>query len=215
MSVEALMTDRPVWRGRMHSWTFFALVPAGLVLILFADGAMARAASIAYVASVLAVFGTSAAYHRLANSLRARQVMQRLDHSMIYLLITGTYVPLCLVALPLKWGVPLLVAVAIAGLVGMILKLLAFGKVTWLSNSLYPAMGWAAVIASPALITYLSLTELILVISGGLAYTIGLPIFALKRPNPWPATFGYHEIWHAFTVVAAVLHFAAVAAFVL
>jgi hemolysin III len=97
----------------------------------------------------------------------------------------------------------------------MVLKLAAFGKVTWLSNSLYPAMGWAAVIASPALITYLSTTELILVVSGGLAYTIGLPIFALQRPNPWPATFGYHEIWHAFTVVAAALHFAAVAAFVL
>jgi hemolysin III len=215
MTVHALMLDRPVWRGRMHSWTFFALVPAGLILILLAEGLLARTASIIYVASVLAVFGTSAAYHRLAHSLRARTVMQRLDHSMIYLLIAGTYVPLCLVALPPQWGIPLLIAVGIAGLLGMVLKLVAFGRLTWLSNSLYPLMGWAAVIASPALIRYLSFTELALVVSGGLAYTIGLPVFALKRPDPWPKVFGYHEIWHLFTVVAALLHFAAVAAFVM
>jgi hemolysin III len=215
MTVHALMLDRPLWRGRMHSWTFFALIPAGVTLVLLAEGALARTASSIYVASVLAVFGTSAAYHRLAQSLRARTIMQRLDHSMIYLLIAGTYVPLCLVALPRHWGIPLLIAVGSAGLTGMVLKLAAFGRLTWLSDSLYPVMGWAAVIASPALIRYLSLTELVLVISGGLAYTIGLPIFALKRPDPWPKIFGYHEIWHLFTVVAALLHFAAVATFVL
>jgi hemolysin III len=215
VTVHALMLDRPVWRGRMHSWTFFALIPAGMALIALSDGALARTASIIYVASVLAVFGTSAAYHRLAQTLRARAIMQRLDHSMIYLLIAGTYVPLCLVALPPKWGIPLLIAVGTIGLLGMVLKLVAFGRWTWLAYSLYPVMGWAAVIASPALIRYLSLTELLLVIAGGLAYTIGLPIFALKRPDPWPHIFGYHEIWHLFTVVAALLHFAAVATFVL
>lgn len=215
MTVHALMLDRPVWRGRMHSWTFFALIPAGLALIVLSEGALARTASVIYVASVLAVFGTSAAYHRLAQTLRARTIMQRLDHSMIYLLITGTYVPLCLVALPPKWGFPLLIAVGTVGLLGMVLKLVAFGRWTWLAYSLYPVMGWAAVIASPALIRYLSLTELLLVIAGGLAYTIGLPIFVLKRPDPWPHIFGYHEIWHLFTVVAALLHFAAVATFVL
>lgn len=209
------MLDRPVWRGRMHSWTFFALIPAGLALIVLSEGALARTASMIYVASVLAVFGTSAAYHRLAQTLRARMIMQRLDHSMIYLLIAGTYVPLCLVALPPRWGIPLLIAVGTIGLLGMVLKLVAFGRWTWLAYSLYPVMGWAAVIASPALIRYLSLTELLLVIAGGLAYTIGLPIFALKRPDPWPHIFGYHEIWHLFTVVAALLHFAAVATFVL
>jgi hemolysin III len=215
MLVHALMHDRPVWRGRMHSWTFFGLLPAGLVLIVLAEGALARTASAIYVLSVLAVFGTSAAYHRLAQSLKARMVMQRLDHSMIYLLIAGTYVPLCLLVLPPHWGVPLLIVVGVIGLVGMVLKLVAFGRWTWLSYSLYPLMGWAAVVASPALITYLSPTELVLVVAGGLAYTVGLPIFALKKPDPWPRTFGYHEIWHSFTVVAALLHFAAVAHFVL
>jgi hemolysin III len=93
---------------------------------------------------------------------------------------------------------------------GMVMKLAAFGRWTWLSNSLYPVMGWAAVIASPALIVHLSQTELVLVVAGGLAYTVGLPIFAMKKPDPWPRTFGYHEIWHLFTVIAALLHFAAV-----
>jgi hemolysin III len=215
MLVHALMCDRPLWRGRMHSWTFFGFIPAGLVLIILAEGALARTASTIYVVSVLAVFGTSAAYHRLAQSLRARTIMQRLDHSMIYLLIAGTYVPLCLVALPPRWGVPLLMSVGLVGLVGMVLKLAAFGRWVWLSNSLYPVMGWAAVLASPALIVHLSQAELVLVVAGGLAYTVGLPIFALKKPDPWPRTFGYHEIWHLCTVVAALLHFAAVAHFVL
>lgn len=211
----SLMNVRPLWRGRMHSWTFFAVIPAGLVLILLTEGALARTSSIIYVVSVLAMFGTSAAYHRLAQTLRARTIMQRLDHSMIFVLIAGTYVPLCLVALPPRWGIPLLIAVGTIGLLGMVLKLVAFGRWTRLTYSLYPVMGWASVIASPALIRYLSLTELLLVIAGGLAYTIGLPIFALKRPDPWPQIFGYHEIWHLFTVVAALLHFAAVANFVL
>jgi hemolysin III len=194
----------------MHSWTFFGFIPAGFVLIVLAEGAMAQVASVIYVVSLLAVFGTSAAYHRLAQSLRARTIMQRLDHSMIYLLIAGTYVPLCLVALPPRWGVPLLVTVGLIGIAGMVMKLVAFGRWTWLSNSLYPVMGWAAVIASPALIVHLSQMELALIVAGGLAYTVGLPIFAMKKPDPWPRTFGYHEIWHLFTVVAALLHFAAV-----
>ncbi len=210
MLVHALMHERPLWRGRMHSWTFFGLIPAGLALIILAEGVLARTVSTIYVASVLSVFGTSAAYHRLAQSLRARIIMQRLDHSMIYLLIAGTYVPICLIALPLRWGLPLLVAVGLVGLMGMVMKLAAFGRWTWLSNSLYPVMGWAAVIASPALIVHLSQTELVLVVAGGLAYTVGLPIFAMKKPDPWPRTFGYHEIWHLFTVIAALLHFAAV-----
>ena len=105
--------------------------------------------------------------------------MQRLDHGMIYLLIAGTYTPICLVALPLRWGIPLL--------------------------------GWAAVAATPALRDSLSGLQLALVFSGGVAYTVGFPILLLRRPDPWPRVFGYHEVWHSLTVLAAVLHFGAVA----
>lgn len=215
MSAAHLMAERPVWRGRLHSWSFLAAVPAGALLLVLADGALARTAAALYVGSLLAVFGTSAAYHRLAHSLRARQILQRLDHSMIYLLIAGTYVPLCLVVLPPAWGVPLLVVVGAAAVVGVVLKLVAFGRLRWLSYSLYPIMGWSAVAVAPALWKHLATGQLLLVIGGGLAYTVGLPVFALRRPNPWPTVFGYHEIWHAFTVLAAGLHFAAVASFLI
>ena len=194
----------------MHAWVFFLALPAGLLLVLGAQGATARIAAGIYAASVLAVFGTSAAYHRLARSPGARAVMQRLDHSMIYLLIAGTYVPVCLVALPPAWGVPLLIAVGAGALCGMVLKLVAFGRVRWLSHSLYPLLGWTAVLATPALIRHVDPVTLALVIAGGLAYSIGIPVLVLRRPDPWPRVFGYHEVWHSFTVLAAALHFAAV-----
>jgi hemolysin III len=214
VTFDVLTAERPLWRGRMHSWAFFACIPAGILLILVADGATATIASAIYIATVLLAFGTSASYHRLATSLRARRIMQRLDHSTIYLLIAGTYVPLCLVALPPAWGIPLLVVVGVGATTGVVLKLVAFGKVSWLGNALYPLLGWGAVAAAPGLIRYLTPLQLILVASGGLAYTIGIPVLARRRPDPWPRTFGYHEIWHSFTVVAAGLHFAAVAAVV-
>lgn len=208
------MAERPVWRGRLHTWAFFAVIPAGVALVLVADGAAATAAAAIYVVSLLLVFGTSAAYHRLANTARSRRIMQRLDHSMIYLLIAGTYVPVCIVALPPAWGVPMLVVVGVGAVAGMVQKLLAFGRVQWFGYAMYPVLGWIAVIASPALVKYLSALQLVLVVAGGLAYTIGIPVLARKRPDPWPRTFGYHEIWHSFTVLAAGLHFAAVAAVV-
>ncbi|TVR26286.1 MAG: hypothetical protein EA389_06480 [Ilumatobacter sp.] len=215
MTFDVLTAERPLWRGRLHSWAFFLCLPVGALLIVLADGATAKIASAIYIATVLLAFGTSASYHRLATSLRARRIMQRLDHSAIYLLIAGTYVPLCLVALPPAWGVPMLVIVGIGASTGVVLKLVAFGKVTWIGNSLYPLLGWAAVIASPGLIRYLTPLQLALVAGGGIAYTIGIPVLARRRPDPWPRTFGYHEVWHVFTVVAAGLHFAAVATVVI
>ena len=195
----------------MHSWWFALAIPAGALLIISSEEAEARVAASIYAATLLLVFGTSAAYHRLARSTRARLVMQRLDHSMIYLLIAGTYTPLCLVALPKSWGIPILVSVAVCAVVGIVLKLTAFGRAQVVSFALYPIMGWAIVAAVPVLIDNLSASQLALIIAGGLAYTVGIPVLFIRRPDPWPSTFGYHEVWHLFTVVAATLHFAAVA----
>lgn len=195
----------------MHTWAFVLSIPCGTVLIVVASGAAATTAASIYVGALLAVFGTSSAYHRLAQTYRARRIMQRLDHSMIYLLIAGTYAPICLVALPTRWGVPLLAVVGGVALVGVALKLSGSRRLDWIGYVLYPAMGWAAVAVVPALFTYLSPVQLVLIIAGGVAYSIGLPILLLRRPDPWPAVFGYHEIWHGFTVVAAMLHFGAVA----
>lgn len=215
MRTDVLTAERPLWRGRLHTWAFFAALPAGILLIVSADGTTASVAVGIYVATLLVAFGTSASYHRLATSLRARRVMQRLDHAAIYLLITGTYVPMCLIALPPGWGIPLLVAISAGAAVGVVLKLSGVRRLPWLGYALYPALGWAAVFVAPALVEHLSPLQFGLIIAGGLAYTIGIPVLVARRPDPWPKVFGYHEVWHGFTVLAAVLHFGAVAALVL
>jgi hemolysin III len=202
---------RPVWRGKMHAWTFFASIPAGIALIWLADGVAATVGAAIYSATLLLLFGTSAAYHRLAQSERARTIMQRLDHSMIYLLIAGTYVPLCLVAMPPSWGIPMLAIIGSLALIGVVLKLAFFHGARYVSHSLYVVMGWVAIVAMPVLLDSLSALQMGLIIAGGVAYTIGMPVLLTRRPNPWPTTFGYHEVWHLLTVIAAGLHFAAVA----
>jgi hemolysin III len=208
---DVLTAERPTWRGLMHMWAFLLAIPAGVLLIVFADHAGARAAASIYSATLLLVFGTSAGYHRLAKSYRARRVMQRLDHSMIYLLIAGTYVPICIVALPGNWGIPLLSVVGGFALLGIVIKSAHIKRLQWLGYALYPIMGWAALVTAPALRTSLTPVQLGLVVAGGLAYTIGFPVLMLRRPDPWPMVFGYHEVWHGFTVAAAMLHFGAVA----
>ena len=206
--------ERPTWRGWFHVAAFVAAIPAGALLILASDRASARTSAAIYAATLLLVFGTSAAYHRLAQSLRARQIMRRLDHSMIYLLIAGTYVPVCIVGLPGRWGIPLLAVVGGLAVVGVTIKLAALRRVQWVGDVLYPVMGWAAIAVAPALRDHLSPLQLGLVVAGGVAYTVGFPVLMLRRPDPWPRVFGYHEIWHGFTIVAAVLHFGAVATLV-
>ena len=195
----------------MHSWAFFASIPAGIALIVIASGAAATVGAAVYSTSLLLLFGTSAAYHRLAHSERARSIMQRLDHSMIYLLIAGTYVPLCLVAMPRAWGITMMAIVGSLAAIGVVLKLAFFHGARYVSYSLYIVMGWVALIAVPVLIDSLTSLQFGLIVAGGIAYTVGFPVLVTRRPNPWPATFGYHEVWHLLTVVAAGLHFAAVA----
>ncbi len=201
---------RPTWRGRVHSWAFFASIPAALVLVLAADGPKTKVAVIIYGLSLMAVFGVSAAYHRLAHSEVAQQRMQRLDHSTIYVMIAGTYTPVCLVALPPRWGIPALAVVWTCAVAGIILKLI--GPTRWmrLSNGFYPLLGWAALVLTPVLIRSLTGPELWLLVFGGALYSAGAIVFLRRRPDPRPQVFGYHEVWHAFTVAAGVAHFAMV-----
>ncbi len=209
--VDVLTAERPTWRGLFHMWAFLIAIPAGVLLILFANQPRARTSAAIYTATLLAAFGTSSAYHRLAKSYKARKIMQRADHSTIYLLIAGTYVPFCLVAMPLGWGVTFISIVSAMAVLGIALKMVAFKRLQWASYALYLIMGWTAAIATPLLIHHLTPLQLGLLAAGGVAYTLGVPILLLRRPDPWPATFGYHEIWHGFTVLAAALHFGAVA----
>lgn len=201
----------PVWRGHLHTFAFAAALPGLAFLVLGAEGATAAASAAIYASSLIVTFGTSAAYHRLGRSPRLRAVLQRMDHCTIFVLISGTYVPLCMVALPLTWGIPLLSVIGGLSLAGIALKLGAFHRTHTAGHVLYLTLGWAALVALPVLIRHLTATQLALVIGGGVLYTVGVPVLVWRRPDPWPRSFGYHEVWHACTVLAAALHFVAIA----
>lgn len=201
---------RPVWRGRMHSWAFAIAIPAGAVLTLGAHRTAGRVTGAVYALTLVALFGTSAAYHRLTSSERSRAIMQKLDHSMIYLLIAGTCTPLCLVVLPPAWGLPILGAVLGIAALGITLTIAAFERARHLSSALYPLMVCVALLAAPTLAKNMSGAQLAFILSGVIAYAVGLPVLMSRRPDPWPQKFGYHEIWHVLTIVAASLHFVAI-----
>ena len=199
--------ERPLWRGWMHVAAFVLAIPGGTLLIIAANGAAATVAASIYAAGLLLGFGTSAGYHRLAVRPRTQAIMQRLDHSMIFVLIAGSYTPICLLGLPTSWGIPLLCVVWAGAAVGILLKQFAFERLRILEYALYPILGWIVVIAAPQLMRGMSATALALLLAGGVLYTVGIPVLARERPNPWPRTFGYHEIWHTFTVAAGACHF--------
>ncbi len=210
----ATADERPTWRGRIHLWAFFLAVPAAVWLVAGTDPGRTRLAAFVYAVTLVAMFGTSAIYHRLGPAHSASAVLRRLDHSAIYALIAGTYVPVCLVALPLGWGIPLLSVVAGAAAVGVGFKLAAFGRLQVTGYAMYPAMGWVSVVALPVLVRHLSTVQLCMILAGGFAYSVGMIVLWRRRPEPWPGRFGHHEVWHLFTVVAAALHFGAVASLV-
>lgn len=206
---------KPAWRGRLHQVAFFVSVPAGLVLVALAEGWAARIATAIYALSLIAVFGSSAAYHRGDWSPQALRRMKRLDHSMIFVLIAGSYTPVALLVLHGPWTVVILSVVWAGAVAGITLKLVRIDGFSVLTASLYMAMGWLALVAFPQLVHEMPSPALILTVAGGLLYTTGAIVFALRKPDPAPAVFGYHEVWHAFMVAAAACHFAMVTILVL
>lgn len=206
--VAALAPPKPRLRGRIHQVAFFVSIPAGVVLVLLASGPAATAVATIYAVSLTAVFGVSAAYHCGAWSERARRWMKRLDHSLIFVLIAGSYTPLSVLALDGPWE-PVLLSVAWSGAaIGITLKMVKPDGLSILTATLYMAMGWLALVAAPQLLRGLSVAELSLMVSGGLLYTIGAIVFASGRPDPKPEVFGFHEVWHSFIVIAAACHYA-------
>ena len=205
--VTTVEPPRPRLRGRIHQVAFFCSIPAGIVLVALARGAAATAVSVIYAVSLTAVFGASAAYHRGSWSPNARRWMKRIDHSMIFVLIAGSYTPIAVLALHGPWEVVLLsLAWAGAG-VGIILKMARPDGLSLTTATLYMAMGWLILVVLPQLLRGISLPGLILMACGGILYTAGAIVFATRRPDPRPLVFGYHEIWHAFMVAAAICHY--------
>lgn len=202
--------EKPLLRGRIHAAALFAAIPAGIALVAAATGASARAGAAVYALSLVSLLGASSAYHRFGRTERTQRILRRLDHSSIYLLIAGSYTPLCLLALSGWWGATLLFVVWTAAIVGVVLKLTRFDSSHKIGYVLYLSMGWAVVAAGPALVSALEPLTLALLATGGVVYSLGSVVLATRTPNPLPRVFGYHEVWHLMVVVAAVLHYIAI-----
>jgi hemolysin III len=214
MSEAALV--KPRLRGVSHQWAFFVSVVLGAVLVLQAPGGAPKVASAIYAFSVAGLFGASALYHRINwHSLAARRWMRRLDHSMIFVLIAGTYTPFAVVVLDGTLATVILVVVWAGALAGIVLKLVWIDAPKWLIAVIYVALGWVAVAAFPDMLDELGIGPTAMVAAGGLLYTAGAVVYALRRPDPSPEVFGYHEIFHALVIAAAALQYAVIAFFVL
>lgn len=195
--------EKPLMRGRLHQIAFFLSIPAGVALIMAANSTTARAAAAIYSLSLCGLFGASAAYHTVPWSEKGRLRMKRLDHSMIFILIAGTYTPFALLVVRGTWGHVLLGMVWTGALVGVALKIVRIDGFETLGGTLYIVLGWMAVFALPKMLHNLSIAQLGLVFTGAVTYTLGAVVLRLNKPNPSPRFFGYHEVWHTATIVAA------------
>ncbi|MGZ8583302.1 MAG: PAQR family membrane homeostasis protein TrhA [Actinomycetota bacterium] len=193
---------KPRMRGRLHQGAFIASIPAGLVLVLLAPDARARVATLIYALTLGGLFGVSASYHLGDWGPQAHARMQRLDHSMIFVLIAGTYTPYCLLVLQGTLATVVLVPVWVGAAVGVGTKLYRV-DLHVLSGFMYIGLGWLVVISLPALLRGLDTAETVLLVAGGMLYSFGALVLATNKPNPWPRTFGYHEVWHTATIAAA------------
>jgi hemolysin III len=211
MSALAAVPVKPRLRGVVHEYAFFVSLACGVALILAATDGRARVAAVIYAFAVSALLGTSALYHRHTWRPRARRWMRRLDHSMIFVLIAGTYTPVALLALSGALSRTILIVVWAGAVGGIVFKLLWIDAPKWLFAAVYVALGWVAVAVFgqlPATIGWLGVAGLA---AGGLLYTLGAIVYAVGRPDPSPRVFGYHEVFHVLVVAAAALHYAVIA----
>jgi hemolysin III len=202
---------RPRLRGVSHQYAFFASLLLGAALVVGASGAAERTSAVVFATALATMFGVSALYHRITWRPRARLWMRRLDHAAIYLLIAGTYTPFALLALTDVWRWTILPVVWGGALVGIVLKLAWVDAPKWLAVTTGIALGWIGVVALPQLWAHAGLTGVGLLLAGGVLYTGGAIVYALRRPDPVPAVFGYHELFHALVIAAAACQYAAVA----
>jgi hemolysin III len=206
---------KPLLRGVIHQIAFVASLGVGALLIVASDGARRQLAAAVFAASVAACFGASALYHRVTWTPSRRLWMRRVDHAGIYLLIAGTYTPVGLLALHGNWQLGVLATVYTGAAAAIVLKFAWVDAPKWLAVAVGIALGWVAVVALPQLVTRVGLTAVALLAAGGIAYTLGAIVYARRRPNPIPHAFGYHELFHALTVVAVSFQYVAIAFFVI
>jgi hemolysin III len=206
---DTVAMKKPAWRGVLHHWAAFYALGGGTVLVAVAPSSRAVAASAIYVLSLVLLFGVSATYHRVQWSESARSWMRRADHASIFVLIAGTYTPIALLGLTDGDGKRLLLSIWVGAFVGVLLSLFWVRAPKALTAAVAVAVGWT-------IAPYVSEVQRLLgaymwvILAGGIAYTVGALVYAVKRPDPNPEVFGYHEVFHALTIVGAALHFVAV-----
>ncbi|MFZ0040513.1 MAG: hemolysin III family protein [Solirubrobacteraceae bacterium] len=205
----------PTLRGLSHVVAFFVSIAAAVTVVVLAPAGRATIAVAIYGVSLVALFGGSALYHRWRGPSRFKPILRRLDHSTIFVFIAASYTPIALVVLhgPLVWVV---LAVAWVGAVaGVAFSMGWIEAPRTVTSGTYLTFGWIALIALPQLVSELSLPPLILVCAGGVLYSAGAIVYARQRPNPWPRTFGFHELFHALVILAAAAYYVAVVGWML
>jgi hemolysin III len=206
---------KPRLPGVSHQYAFFVSLASGTLLVLLANTSRAALAAALYATSVSALFGVSALYHRATWTIPARRRMRRLDHAMIFLLIAGTYTPVGLLVLKDPLATVVLAVVWGGAAAGIALELAWTRAPRWLGGTVYLALGWVAVVAMPQLFARLGLAGGLLLVVGGLVYSAGAAIYALRRPDPAPATFGYHEVFHLLVIAGVAAHILAISLYAL
>jgi hemolysin III len=206
---------KPLLRGWSHVLAFTTVAVLGIIMLAVAGASPSERLWLGvYVAGTLTMFGVSSLYHCLRWRDRGRAIMRRLDHSAIFLAIAGAYTPIMAVAIDGWQKVVVLCAAWGGAIVGMALEWLPLKVPRWLFTAIYVIVGWSAAVAFPQLYRNLGGAGFGLVLGGGLLYTLGAAVYALKRPNPWPKVFGFHEVFHLFTLAGAGCHLAAIAFYV-
>jgi hemolysin III len=205
---------KPKLRGVFHEFGFYAAVGLGLPLVLTAGDGRAKVAALVFANCLAGCFGASALYHRPTWTPRVRSWLARLDHAGVYLLIAGTYTPFGLLVMSEAWAIPVLSIVWSGALVAIMLKVFWVRAPKWLSAAIGLALGWVGVVAISQLLK-VEPVGILLVVAGGFLYSAGAIVYARRRPDPAPAVFGYHELFHVLTLAAAGCQLAAIAFFVL
>jgi hemolysin III len=203
---------KPRLRGVLHEQAFYVSLLAGVLLVATATETMRTlAAALIFAVSVSALLGVSALYHRVNWQPNARKWLRRLDHSMIFLLIAGTYTPFALIVLDGQLADTLLIVVWAAAIAGSIAELVLADASKWIMAIVCMSLGWVSIVAIPDIAEQIGMIGTVLLAAGGVAYTAGAVVYATQKPDPAPATFGYHEVFHLLVVIAIVLQYAVVA----
>jgi hemolysin III len=203
------LEKKPSWRGWIHTGVLPIVVAGGIILIVLAHEAIPKVAASIFFASSFLLFGNSALYHRFNWRPKVKITLKRIDHANIFLLIAGSYTPMAMLALPSEKGLVLLVAVWIGAVLGISFRIFWINAPRWLYVPLYVLLSWAAMFYVVDFFSF-NAVAMSLILIGGLCYTAGAVVYGIKKPNPFPGHFGFHEIFHALTVIAFICHWVAV-----